>query len=112
MKSTSKQTQQSLSRGLWPAVLIAGSILAAHGGGGADQSYHLRAVSHIGAPAPGGGLFANDFEPTRLNNRGQVAFTAEPDPIGGEAVFLATSDGIQQMMRYGQPAPGTGLSFA
>src|SRR5262249_46983695 len=56
----------------------------------------------------GGGAFVNDFEPTRLNNHGQIAFTAEPDVPGEEAIFLAGDTTIKQIMRFGQPAPGGG----
>ena len=62
-------------------------------------------MTFIGSPAPGGGAFVNDFEPTRLNNRGQLAFTAESDQPGEEAVFLAGGGTIQQIMRFGLNAP-------
>src|SRR5436309_1052701 len=55
----------------------------------ADPTYTFKVVTTIGSPAPGGGAFVSDFEPTGLNNRGQLAFTAEPDVPGEEAVFLA-----------------------
>ena len=53
----------------------------------------------------------SDFEPTRLNNRGQLAFTSEPEVPGEEAVFLAGGGTIQQIMRFGQSAPG-GSTFS
>ncbi len=43
--------------------------------------YQYEAVRSLGDPAPGGGAFVNNFEPTRLNNRGVVAFTAEQKTI-------------------------------
>src|SRR2546426_2978706 len=70
--------------------------------------YSFQAIAYLGDDAPGGGKFVSDFEPTRLNNRGQVAFTAEPDVPGKEAVFLAGGGTIEQIMRFGQPAPGGG----
>src|SRR5260370_35997542 len=42
-----------------------------------DHAYTFRVVATIGDPAPGGGAFTTDFEPTALNNRGQLAFTAD-----------------------------------
>jgi len=74
-----------------------------------DPVYTFKAITSIGSPAPGGGAYTNDFEPTRLNNLGVLAFTAEPDVPGEEATFLAYPNGnIIQMMRFGQPAPGGG----
>src|SRR5438105_3476903 len=69
--------------------------------------YSFQAIASLGSPAPNG-AFVSDFEPTRLNNRGQIAFTAEPDVAGEEAVFLAGGGTIQQIMRFGEPAPGGG----
>ena len=45
----------------------------------ADPPYSFKVVTTIGSPASGGGTFVNDFEPTGLNNRGQLAFTAASD---------------------------------
>jgi hypothetical protein len=85
------------------SALMAGGVLAA------DPAYTFKAVTYIGNPAPGGGAFTNDFEPTKLNNAGVLAFTAEPESPGEEATFLAYPDGsIIQMVRFGQPAPGGG----
>jgi hypothetical protein len=78
----------------------------------ADPPYSFKVIATIGSPAPGGGTFANDFEPTALNNLGQLAFTAEPDVLGEEGIFLAGSAGIQQIMRFGQSAPGGGTFSA
>jgi hypothetical protein len=78
----------------------------------ADPPYTFKVVTTIGSPAPGGGAFASDFEPTGLNNRGQLAFTAEPDELGEEGIFLAGGSGIQQIVRFGQSAPGGGTFSA
>src|SRR5438874_13553572 len=95
--------------------LITLALLAAIGLATAPRSacaagppYTFKVVTTIGSPAPGGGAFGNDFEPTALNNRGQLAFTAEPDLPFEEGIFLAGSGGIQQIMRFGQSAPGGG----
>jgi hypothetical protein len=96
-------------------LLSVGAILLALSPNQASASppgYTFSAVTSIGSAAPGGGAFVNDFEPTRLNNRGQLAFTAEPDQPGEEAVFLAGGGTIQQIMRFGQNAPGTASVFS
>ena len=73
-----------------------------------NPAYTFQVVTTIGSAAPGGGAFVSDFEPTKLNNRGQLAFTAEPDVPGEEAIFLAGGGTIQQIIRFGQSAPGGG----
>jgi len=82
--------------------------LAPRAASAANPPYTFKVITTIGSPAPGGGAFGNDFEPTGLNNRGQLAFTAEPDVPFEEGIFLAGSGGIQQIMRFGQSAPGGG----
>jgi len=75
----------------------------------ASPGYTFKVVAYIGDAAPGGGAFVNDFEPGRLNNHGQLAFTAEPELPFQEAIFLAGGGTLQQIMRFGQSAPGGGL---
>ncbi len=79
----------------------------------ADPAYTFRVVATIGDPAPGGGAFTNDFEPSALNNRGELAFTADlagPGHQGQfeEGLFLADGGSVQQIVRHGQSAPGGG----
>src|SRR5216684_4720640 len=79
----------------------------------ADPAYTLKVVATLGDPAPGGGAFTTDFEPSALNNRGQLAFTADlavPGDQGEfhEGLFLANGGNIQQIGRHGQSAPGGG----
>ncbi len=74
----------------------------------ASPAFTFNVVTTIGSAAPGGGAFADDFEPTALNNHGQLAFTAEPDELGKEGVFLAGGGTVQQIVRFGQSAPGGG----
>ncbi len=57
----------------------------------ADPSYAFNVVTTIGSSAPGGGAFGSDFEPTALNNHGQLAFTAEPDVLSALRWSLWTS---------------------
>jgi hypothetical protein len=90
-----------------PLVLTSGTALAdapAHG-------YTLTPIAFLGDPAPGGGKFTNDFEPTALNRKGDLAFTADLAEINGisnEGVWLASGGTIIPIVRYGQPAPGGG----
>src|SRR5258708_7252523 len=91
---------------------VIGIAIASGSAFGSDPPYTFKAITTIGSPAPGGGVFGNDFEPTGLNNRGQLAFTAEPDAPFEEGIFLAGSGGIQQIMRFGQSAPGGGTFSA
>jgi len=100
----------SLGVPLGLVALISASLIAilAPSVRGEAEGYSFKAVTYLGSPAPGGGAFVNDFEPTRLSNRGQIAFTAEPDVPGEEGIFLAGGGTSQQIMRFGQPAPGGG----
>ena len=99
---------------MMPRLLTCGILLALtiNPATAAPPDYSFTPLAFIGSAAPGGGAFGNDFEPTRLNNRGQLAFTAEPDLLGEEAIFLAGAGTIQQIMRFGQNAPGTGDIFS
>jgi hypothetical protein len=63
----------------------------------------------LGQPAPGGGTFVNDFEPSAINSSGAVAFTADLSVAGqfiGEGVFTAKNGTITQVLRAGMAAPG------
>ncbi len=73
-----------------------------------EPTHALEVITKIGGAAPGGGAFVSDFEPSALNNRGQLAITAEPAVPGEEAIFLAGDESIRQIMRFGQNAPGAG----
>jgi hypothetical protein len=75
------------------------------------SGYSLRPLAFLGDPAPGGGTFINDFEPSAINARGEVAFTADVS-TGGEGVFTASGGQIQQITRSGLPAPGGGTNGA
>ncbi len=77
-----------------------------------SPQYNIALVEALGDPTPGGGAFSADFEPTRLNNRGQLAFTAEPAVAGNEGVFIADDAGLTEVMRWGDAAPGGGTFAA
>ncbi len=101
---------QRLSLGLLAAIAVGTAAPRAIGG---ERPYHFQAVTYIGDPAPGGGAFANDFEPTALNNRGELAFTADLAVPGNEGqfeegLFMADGATVQQIVRHGQSAPGGG----
>lgn len=86
--------------------LTTASLPANHGG------YGFTLLAFLGAPAPGGGFFINDFEPWGLNHQGEVAFGADlaltPDgEFIGEGIFVASSR-LSQIVRVGQEAPGGG----
>jgi hypothetical protein len=89
--------------GLFGAGLICNHLIAA------GPPYMLQVVAYLGDAAPGGGAFTNRLKPTALNNRGQLAFAAEPDASGKQAIFLADSDWLTQIVRFGQSAPGGGV---
>jgi hypothetical protein len=77
------------------------------------SGFSLTPVAILGNPAPGpeGGTFTFDFEAGGLNNKGQVAFTADLDQGAGDAgegVFLGGKGGLSQIIRVGEPAPGGG----
>jgi len=102
-----------------PAVLLLGlagliSLAAAPSSSfAANPAYTFKVVATLGDSAPGGGAFTTDFEPSALNNRGQLAFTADlavPGDQGQfeEGLFLADGGSIHQIVRHGQNAPGGG----
>jgi hypothetical protein len=47
----------------------------------ASAGYRFTSIASLGDPAPGGGVFTFDFEPSAVNNAGEVAFTADLAPI-------------------------------
>jgi hypothetical protein len=89
-------------------LLLAGyAVPSAAGAGSAGvgaSGYRFAQIAALNDPAPGGGTFINDFEPTAINNNGQVAFTA--DVSSGEGVFVARGGQILQLTRSGLPGPG------
>jgi len=74
------------------------------------HAYRFTAIETLGNPAPGGGAFTNDFEPSAINNSGEVAFTADIDSSGDEGSFIAKGRQVTQIMRAGLSAPG-GATF-
>src|SRR5262249_28242810 len=101
-----RTTTRRISLALPPLTLL-GLLFVAPGTARA-AGYTFKAVAVIGDPAPGGSKFTNDFEPSRLNNRGDLAFTTDLTDQQQEGVFLATGGQILPIMRYGQAAPGGG----
>src|SRR5207248_3393153 len=67
--------------------------------------YSFTPIAFLDNPAPSGGNFTFDFEPSAINNRGEVGFTADVT-TGGEGVFVGLRGQLTQIMRSGQPAPG------
>jgi hypothetical protein len=71
-------------------------------------SYNFQALAFLGDPLPGGGTFVFDFEPGRINNKGEVAFGADVS-TGGEGTFLFSKGQITELARTGGAAPGGGI---
>src|SRR2546421_5205265 len=69
--------------------------------------YSFTPIAFLDNPAPSGGNFTFDFEPSAINNRGEVGFTADVT-TGGEGVFVGLGGQLTPIMRSGQPAPGGG----
>src|SRR2546423_1412027 len=95
-------------------VVAAGALVAVPAAGAhrpGAHAYSLAPVAFLGDAAPGGGQFANDFEPSAVANGGTVAFTADVT-TGGEGVFVARNGRISQVLRAGLPAPGGGTIAA
>jgi hypothetical protein len=90
-------------------VLLVALITPATAGAGPSR-YTFSEVAAIGNPAPGGGSFTTDFEPSAINNIGQVPFTADIDAFGDEGVFVASAGRILQLARAGLPGP-SGVTF-
>jgi hypothetical protein len=94
----------------WIFAAALGALLI--GGAGQAQAatkpaYSFTRITSLGQPAPGGGNFTNDFEPSALNDRGDAAFTADLT-TGGEGVFLSSKGGLTPVVRAGDAAPGGG----
>ena len=80
----------------------------------AGSPFGFTPLAFLGDPAPGGGNFANDFEPYGLNDRGEASFGADlsvgspPPPGTNEGIFVARRGQLSQLARFGEPAPGGG----
>src|SRR2546421_12213677 len=70
--------------------------------------YSFTPIAFLDNPAPSGGNFTFDFEPSAINNRGEVGFTADVT-TGGDGGFVGLRGQLTQVMRSGQPAPGGGV---
>ena len=84
---SARRTRTALGTALTAAVavpVVAGTGGAAISAGG----YTFTEVTALGQPAPGGGTFVNDFEPSAINSSGALGFTADVS-TGGEGVFIA-----------------------
>jgi hypothetical protein len=91
------------------AVLVTAAVTPVVAGAGSAQAtpggYTITEITALGQPAPGGGTFVNDFEPSAINSSGELGFTADVS-TGGEGVFIAKNGTITQVMRSFMPAPG------
>jgi hypothetical protein len=92
------------------ALVVAVPTAAGQSASGAEAGraeYDFTTLASIGDPAPGGGNFTFDFEPGRINDRGEAVFAADLT-TRGEGIFLARNGNLTQVLRSGQPAPGGG----
>jgi hypothetical protein len=107
MKKTAAIVALALTLALVP-VALAGQMRTkkTHSALGKPSAYSFTTIAFLDNPAPGGGNFTFDFEPYAINNRGEVAFTA--DVTEGEGVFVGLGGQLRQIVRSGQPAPGGG----
>jgi hypothetical protein len=92
------------------AVLLLAALVAPARVGATPSGYGFSQVASIGNAAPGGGNFTFDFEPSAINDSGQVAFAADIDNSGDEAVFVASGGQISQLVGAGLPGP-SGVTF-
>jgi hypothetical protein len=74
----------------------------------AQNGYKFTPIAFRGDPAPGGGAFVVDFEPSAINNRSEFAFTADIVAPTQEGIYLSQGGTLAQLVRFGQPAPGGG----
>jgi hypothetical protein len=69
--------------------------------------WQFEKLAAVGDPAPGGGTYTRFFEQSCINNRGDIAFSAQI--AGREAVFLRRrGEPTVQLARGDEPAPGGG----
>ncbi len=78
------------------------------------RGYLFTALAFLGDPAPGGGVFTNDFEGNAISHRGDVFFgadlaTAAGGVFIGEGLFFVQRGQITPIARPGQSAPGGGV---
>ena len=101
------------------AVAGIGVVASVVGGGRAIAStratpskYTFTPIAYLGQSATGGGSFIFDFEPSAVNDSGEVAFTADLSQDGvndiGEGTFVGTAGHLANFARVGQPAPRGG----
>ena len=103
-----KPTQRRLVAPLLVAAAMLPAAVAL--GGPPAPAYTFKPVTFIGDRTPGGSTFNGDCDPSGINNRGEVAFTADYEVGGaeGEGVFIGGADtDLRQAIGFGQPAPGT-----
>ena len=101
-------------------VAFIGRISGSSGGESDNEGIYLAGEGGIielareGDTVPGGNGAFGDFRLlSGINDSGQAAFSAELDGTSGgetdnEAIFLASEDGITELVRRGEPVPGGG----
>src|SRR5262249_43340424 len=95
-KSRAPGTTGCAARQKFGLALMAAALLGLAASGTtalAQKGYDFTQIAALGDPAPGGGVFVNDFEPNGLNNRGDILFGADVS-TGGEGIFLSSKGPI------------------
>src|SRR6516162_9300336 len=74
------------------------------------STYTFQPLAFLNGPAPGGGMFINDFEPGALTHRGDTVFAADltTPEAGNEGIFVSRDGRLAELARAGEPAPGGG----
>jgi hypothetical protein len=93
------------------AALVAGAAASTNQAAPHKSAYRFTTIAALGDPAPGGGQFTFDFEPSDVADNGTLPVTADVT-TGGEGVFVARHGRITQLTRTGLPAPGGGTMSA
>ncbi len=101
-------------------VVFTGRISGSSGGENDNEGIYLVSEGGVtelareGNPEPGGnGIFGDFLLLSGINESGQAAFSAHLDGTSGgetdnEAIFLASEDGIRELVRKGDLVPGGG----
>jgi hypothetical protein len=74
------------------------------------STYTFQPLAFLNDPAPGGGMFINDFEPGAFTHRGDTVFAADltTPEAGDEGIFVSRHGRLAELARAGEPAPGGG----
>src|SRR6266496_3237998 len=69
-----KPAGRSASTTVLGPLLVAVALIGSSESQAQAAGYSFKPIAFLGDPAPGGGNFNNDFEPSAINNHGEMAF--------------------------------------